>query len=323
MEGMETANVTPDTAADQGSDDQGQETESNPVNLRDTQKDVHGSAKASQSEKNKIKQQIRELGESDMDALITIKVNGQAKKVPLKEAVKISQLEQASHEKMKEAATLKRQFQEFAKQAKENPDVFFEQFGIDADAYTEARLAKMLEQRAMSPEQREAQEMKEKLKHYEERDKKAKEAEENEKKTKEESRIQLQLDQEITEAFKSSGLPKDPFYVQLMAAQMLTAAKQGEDLSAKEAAERVKTRFSTHVNSILKGMDAQAILTFLGDDVRKTIREAELRRVTDKAPPHIDSATSKPGSAPAAESKGNKPKKPVNEREWRQWLSKR
>ena len=54
----------------------------------------------------------RELGETDMDAVVTVKINGKTEKLALREVVKLQQLEKASHEKMRTAAERERKAQE-------------------------------------------------------------------------------------------------------------------------------------------------------------------------------------------------------------------
>lgn len=125
-------------------------------------------------------QEIRELGEQDYDAVVKVKVNGEERKMSVREAIKLSQLEQASQEKMRQAAEERRRAEAFVKQheaqlqryqqleglLKTDFDKFAEATGIDFDSIAEQRLARKLELMTMSPEQRAAYEAKQEAERY-------------------------------------------------------------------------------------------------------------------------------------------------------------
>lgn len=116
--------------------------------------------------------EVRELGDQDLDAVVKVKVNGEERKMSVREAIKLSQLEQASHEKLRQAAEERKRadvmvkehqeklqrYQQLENLMKSDFDKFAEMTGIDFDAIAEQRLAKKYELLTMTPEQRHAYE---------------------------------------------------------------------------------------------------------------------------------------------------------------------
>lgn len=262
----------------------------------------------------------RVLGEQDMDALTEIKVNGKTEKVTVREAIKRAQLASASHEKMQQAAKIAKQaqqMQQLLELAEKNPAEFFKMRGKSFDQIAEEALAKRFELAQMSPEQRELIETRQQLEAMRaERENAQKEFKSHQERVVSQQ-VQQKLDQEIGEAFSQSSLPKEPFYVAQIAAEMLRAEKLGQSLTAKDAADRVKSRWASSNRTILEGMDAKAILDFLGPKVQKALSDYELKRVTEESASQFSTG---PASRPVstANGKGNQPKV-LNEFQYRDW----
>lgn len=271
-----------------------------------------------QSKDQSIKQQLKKLGDADMNSLVTLTVNGKTIEKPLREAIKISQLEEASYEKMKQAAQREKslsqkeaQIQQLFDLAKKDFGKFSEIIGLDADQVAEARLARKYELMQMSPEQRELQELKQWRAQQEQIQKQQKEQFEKEQMTVAEKQESQKLEQEIIKAWDDTKLPKNKYFGALMAFQMLNHQKiNGQPLPASEAAAKVKAGFVNDVKSIIGDMDASAILELLGKDVMAKIRKYDVEQVTGK--PAFTTQKS-PSNTLASQS----PKKTLNEIEWR------
>jgi DNA-binding ferritin-like protein (Dps family) len=275
---------------------------------------VGGSEKETPAEKAQ-----RELTDADMEALVTLKVNGKEVKRPLKEAIKLSQLESASYEKMKKAAEIEKKYQSQEKQLfeilKTNPKKIFEMTGMDVKEFAETVLAEEYELMHMSPEQKRLRELEAKLSERERRDKEIEDQELSKREQEMLSQESQKLESEILEAWKESGLPKDPFFGAQVAFMMKGALSRGEDLTPKDAALRVKERFLGATKSTISSMDAKAIHDFFGKDIVAKIRDAEIERVTGKAASEMfknqgpDKSASQPKQA-----------RPLNEIEYREHL---
>jgi len=280
------------------------------------------------------KPSVKKLGDQDMDALVTVKIDGVTQELPLREVVKIQQLEKASQAKMQQAAAERRRAEEILKM---DIDQFAKLRGLDIDSLAEERLAKKYELMQMTPEQRELME----LRQYREGISQQEMAAKNEvidqikqfvsdlpqgieNATQEQlhgylAHVQQQykstetaLEQELVNAWKESGLPKHKYFGALMAFHMMNHQKvNGEPLQAAQAAAKVKGEFVNHTREILSAMDAKAIHDMLGKELMSKLREYDVQRVT--AGHAASNAPKSPGSQPASA-----PKKYLNQMEWRQ-----
>jgi len=276
----------------------------------------------------------KRLGEQDLDALVTVKINGKTQDLPLKEVIKLQQLEQASQEKMRQAAEIQRKAQELLQL---DIDRFAQMKGLDLDSLAEERLAKKYELMQMSPEQRRLHELESKEQERAQMESMQKSELIDEIKQfapdlppgiENATREQLQhyleqvrhvytqteqsIEKEFVDAWKDSGLPKHKYFGAMMAFQMMNHQKRsGEALQAAQAAAMVKNEFTNHVREIVSQMDAKAIQDLLGKDVSQKLREFEVQRVTAN-----QAASTAPQNRPAPQAASGS-KKYVNQQEWR------
>lgn len=281
-------------------------------NASDNQKE-NQTEKASETNAEKAK---RVLANEDLDALVTVTIDGKKQEMSVREALRLTQLEKASREKFNQADKMEKQAKQFFQWAKQNPRDFLKETGIDPYEFAEATLAEKYEMMNLTDEQKEILELK-RYKELNEKEKaELKKKQEDEEKSKEELIEREKLDKEIGEAWKESGLPADPYLGAMVAFQMMASSKQNKVLTAKEAASIVKTRYFEGAKSIIEKMDAQAIRDFFGDGIFKKIRQADLDKITAKA-------ASKLGQKSQESGLGNKPtsnvrpEKSANEFEYR------
>lgn len=298
------------------------------------------SGQETQGGETKAEKAARELGEQDLDALVTVKINGETKKMPLKEVIKLNQLEQASHEKMRRAAQMEKEIREAIAQLKSNPDALAE-LGVDVDSWAEERLARKYQLAQMSPEQRELHEARQQLERYQQAEMSSKkeviqgikemlgaDAPEGLEQYPVEqlqqyldhqrmiyTQAEQQLNQQVAQAWRETGLPEDPYFGARMAHEMLRHQKtKGEALKPQDAAAKVKAGFSRNVREMLGKMDAPAIHELLGKEIVEKLRTFDVERVTGKPASKPQDLMQRPGDMPA--SRVNQPKV-LNEVEWR------
>jgi hypothetical protein len=269
--------------------------------------------------------QAKQAGEEKTVAeeLAELTIGGKSHKVSKDLAEQIKQLEKGARKSFEEASQIKNQFVQFAKAAKENPDLFFKEFGIDPDQYSQARLAKLLENQMMTPEQKKALEQEEKLKKYEAQEKERTEKEKTEKETVEFQKADQNYRNEIATAWQDSGLPPDPMFGIEIAKVMVAAKNQGLDWTAKQAAARVKEAFVGNVGGILAKMDAEAIRQVIPKAVLDKLREHDVARVTAAQAASKQSAqTSRPAGSAASTQNGStgSGKKMLSEKEYQEYF---
>lgn len=283
----------------------------------------------------------RKLGATDMDALVEVKIDGNVQEISLKEAIKLSQLERASRQKISEAQKSQQEAMRLMQLAKSDPERYMKEvMGVDPKAWAEERLAKEYELQQMSPEARRAMELEQEVNRFKTQDQKSKEPLLNELKnymteipegaenaTREEierfvqhKRAEFQagqqaLEQELIQAWEQGGLPKEKDFGVWMAQEMIAHKKRTrQDLAPAEAAGKVKARFVKSTKSILGKMDAQAIQDLLGNEIIEKLRAHDVERVSKpQTPPWAsvgEQTSPQQGTA----------KKYMNEIEYRQWL---
>lgn len=249
-----------------------------------------------------------------------IKIGSASAKLPKAIAKAVKDLERGFHAKAQESAQIRRQFEQFAKAAKDNPDMFFEQFGIDPDQYSQSRLAKKLELEMMDPATRKAMELEKKLKTYEEQEKQAKEQAEKEKLTRAEQEADRRLRSELMDAVKSSPLvADDPHMIARVAATMAAADEQGLNWTWEQCVARVDQEIRSALRSLGDRLDPEGIQDLLGEGALKKWREYDVKRVTGEAAKKTSAAASKQSPGSMA-SKQNGPKKAMSEAEYREYF---
>jgi DNA-binding ferritin-like protein (Dps family) len=266
-----------------------------------------GQAGMSGAEQAQAKAEVmRELGEQDMDAMVTLKINGKDEKMPLREALKVSRMEKVSQAKMQEAAQIKNQAVQLMNLAKSDPRQFFKLTGQDPYEFAEATLAEKYNMMQMTPEQKRMMEYEQKLKQYEER-------ENQEKKTLNERQLEQQkftamksIESEFINAWKDSGLPPDKHFMARTAALVVESIAQkkaglrDEALQFSEAVSIIKQEGVTPLRNILlsvaKTQGVEAAQKLLGDEMLKLFREQDIKRVTGNAASRNQTQSNRPGN---------------------------
>jgi hypothetical protein len=280
-----------------------------------------------ESQARKVSPEAREgakAAPSEDDDYEEVRVGSTSARVPKAFAKTIKGLEQGFQKVSQENAS-HRQLAQLAQAAKDNPevaDMLMEKLGIDADSYSQQRLAKRLEREMMTEEQRRATDAEKKLAEYEKKEREAQEREQHEKLTKAEKEHDGKLRNEIFTAWKDSGLPAEPEFGAWMAAEMARADAQGVELTAGEAASRVKDKFDALIKQTVKSLTAEQLETYLGHEPLNKWREFEVQRVTGKSA----SQTKRPGGSSSAsereqQPKSGGPKKALSEQEYRDYFA--
>jgi DNA-binding ferritin-like protein (Dps family) len=156
---MEVGGATGSTATTTAASNTTATPQNNGATTGDPKGQTSPQAKGQAATGKAVEAAIRELGDADMDALVTVQVNGQAQKIPLRDAVKRAQLEQASQAKMREAAQVRNQAMQLIELAKENPRKIFEMTGKNPVEFAESILEEFLQEQQMSPEQKELRDL--------------------------------------------------------------------------------------------------------------------------------------------------------------------
>jgi hypothetical protein len=268
-----------------------------------------------------------------------VKLGSAKGKVSRELAKTIKDLEKGFQTKAQEAASLKKLFDT----ASQNPREFFKQTGKDAAAFAEEILAEKYEQMNMSPEQKELMQTKEELNKYKSVETQVRDqAKETLKSLGDDipkeldtasiedvkryiehrkevyQRSEHSLANEIGQAFTEMGSPADKHTFAKVAFEISSAAKQGNNLSAKDALAKVMQGYVEGNRERYSKMDGKRIHEELGDQVLDIIRKYDLEKINSRASSQFGQNQ---GQGASTSSQGNKPKKVLNELEWRKFVS--
>lgn len=275
-------------------------------------------------------QALAELAEGDFDKLIPVKDEaGKVQKVKLKDFIKEAYGQRTKAKRAQEATEQKigATVKELVNYAKANPRDFMSRIGINPEEFAEMTLTEKVKALEMSPEQRRIAEYEAKIKKFEEQEA---ERQKTESKTKEEQAYNQEvqrLDQEISEAFSKSGLPKSKFFLQMATAVMHNDAVRYQNeveehgyasrdpLSASEALGIVKESVPNLIKETLSQMDLNQVRQLLGSDVLEKIRQDDIQRVQNQV--------AKKTPSTGTPTKKEKQKVFTRDTEYRDWVESR
>jgi hypothetical protein len=249
-----------------------------------------------------------------------LKVNGQETEVDEESLIlagmRAEQKERAASERWAQAQKAQAQVEAFQKAWDSDPVAALDQLGPKAREAAEKFLMRELQREQMDPRERAVLEERAKREELEARFK----AQEDEKAQAEMQRQQQhyvqQLDVEFAEVMKSANLPKTTESVRLLAQEAMQLTEMGipptrENLQA--VVPLVQEKISKMASSVMSQMDGPGLLKWLGPDIRKRIREAEVAAVKGPKP----AAAPLPQSPPSAQD--DEPRRPtmLTQAEWR------
>lgn len=210
-----------------------------------------------------------------------VKVEGKEVEVPEDELVRGYSHATAANKKFQEAATMRKQAEEFIGLLKTDPLKVLKdpRIGHDVRKLAEEYLIAEMEKEAMTPDQRELADAREKLKVAEEEKKanaKVKEDAQNAELTK---KFTDDYTNDILGALKGSGLPQTEHTVRRMAYYMYQALNRGYELKAADIIPLVKEDYKAESKALFDQLDGQTLLEILGDNTAKKIADYNLSKI--------------------------------------------
>lgn len=250
------------------------------------------SAKSSEPSKSEVKKAADKVdakqakGSSDK---YTIKVDGQNLELSKDELVKYAQLGKAGQARMEEAARIKQEATQLVKMLRENPEA------VLADPYVlgsedkvielaQKILARKEEDSKKSPEAREKERLERELEALREQVR----ADEENRKIEEYNRLvaqaESQLEEQITEAFESSQLPKSPFVLKRLTDVMIAASENNKEISPKQALSIVKKEMQKDIKDYMEALQEDALEEYISEQKLQKLRKRQLAKAKQLAP---------------------------------------
>lgn len=221
---------------------------------------------------------------SASDQLVTVKINGQEAKIPLSEAIKGYQSISAATQKFQEAKALREEADNIRNELLKDPIGAARRLGLADDKLMELMenaVVADIEERKLTPEQRELRELK-KFKEDMER----KEAESRTKKEQDEHQSQVQahserISNEIIAEVEAGRLPKSPGAVRRVLEIIAIAGEANHGLSIQDAVGLYNQERQQTYSEQLRGMSVDQILELGGPELVKAIRQKDVQNLAN------------------------------------------
>ena len=234
------------------------------------------------------------------------KVNGEVKKVPralLKqveehlgipedEMLGDTSLRQASHQRFREVAEMKKQIEsekeKYASLRQMDPGQLVDALrdeGFDVDALSQEAVIRQIQLEQMSPEERRIMEYEQRMAQLEEQNQSLLTAQQEKEKS---ARMQVYAEEfsnDFETAFETMGLEPTGSRMARGAHYMLSALEQGVELTPTEAAKMAHDEWRGDIQEFAKAMTPEQAMEFVGEDFLKLLRRADLDRVNASAAP--------------------------------------
>jgi hypothetical protein len=210
-----------------------------------------------------------------------VKVNDVEEEVSEDDLIAGYQTRKSSDAKFQEAATLRKQAEQFVHMLKTDPVKLLTHpaLGHDMRKLAEEYLGKQLQEELMDPKDKEIRDIKAKLAEHEE----AKKAVEKEEQDRQATQLREQYIEDYTKDFipalETAGLPKSEMTVRRMAYYTHAALKQGIKLPAQNAAELVKQDYIKEQQALYGALDGDMLLQLLGPEIAKKIRKYDVDKL--------------------------------------------
>jgi hypothetical protein len=215
----------------------------------------------------------------------TLKVNGKSRDIQdYNDLKRLAQLGLAANEKFQQASEKIKQAEAIVELLQTNPEKALEKLGFNVRDMAEEYLKNELQREVLTDEQRKLLDMERKLAEYE-ADKKAKEEDEKASRISELQRhYETELSDKIIKTIETYKLPRSERTISRIAEKLYVALENGYEIDPMDLGPLVKQEIDEELRGMYGTLDVEAMLSILGEDNLKKIREHELKKVKQKAP---------------------------------------
>ncbi len=246
-----------------------------------------------------------------------LRVNEQDIELPEDEVIRLAQKGKYADQQMQTAAQARKQAEELIRMLKTNPmkALQHEALGLDVKKIISDYINEQAEEAQLTPEQKELRELRKMKADGEAEVERQTQAEQEKLVTQQAAIIQEQWETEITDALKTSGLPKTNYTVKQIAHYMKIAIEKGyKNVSPKTVLPLVREDFVRTQNDMYGQADEDTLASMLGDDLINKIVKTHLNK-SKKA--NTPAGLQKPQVV--KDSKSSQPEKKVMTR--KEWLA--
>lgn len=235
-----------------------------------------------------------------------VNVYGQEREVDEATLLRGYQKGEAADERFRQASEKEKQATSFIEELQKDPWAGFKKLGKNPEQEAENLLIKKIEYERMSPAEKRAMEAEKRAEELEYKEK-LREAETAAEKKRvadqQQEMLTLQavqeIDHEISEALKATGVKPTPKIIQNMAEVMIAhlEARDGKKIEASKAYEKTTSEIFEFLGELLPQMKAEDIIAKLPKSALDAIRKGLLDKVTSQSPVRKTSSHGSPSSS--------------------------
>lgn len=226
-----------------------------------------------------------EKPEPDAKRKYSIKVNGKEQDVELtdQEVIRYVQKSQASDAAFREASAIKQQSLQFIEMLKKDPRSVLDHksFGHDTRKLAETWLSEAIEDELADPRDKEVRQLKKQLVEREEIEKKFKQEQTKVREDGLRQKYQADIQKDIVEAMKDSGLPKTSRTISRIAYYMQQGLRRQVNLAPKDVIDLVKRDYTEDIKELFGSLEGDALLERVGKETTEKIRKHQVNKLKD------------------------------------------
>lgn len=240
-------------------------------------------------------------------ALYKLMVDGQEEEVDIETLKKAYSHGKGADKRMTEAGRTKADALRVLDMLRADPIAALKE--LQGEAFNEKefitkRLAALMDDEMMSPEERQARTEAEELKAYRAEKHRVKEEAEQKSLTAAMELESNNLYSEFSTAFQEAGLPQTLEANKRLATMMLEALENGQNIPAKTLAKQVKQEMQAELIALLKGSDDDTFEQLLGSDLLSKAQKLSLKKVKQPGERQAPSGVKRePTESPSATAK--------------------
>jgi hypothetical protein len=243
-----------------------------------------------------------------------IKVDGEDIELSRDELVKYAQMGRAGQKKMQEAAQVRQEAIHLVEMLRSNPRAVLSDPAILGSEeavlkFAQEILANKFEEEQKDPSVLRAEKAEKELEELRKEKKTSEERRQQEEYQRMVQQEEAQLENQITDAFESSGLPKSPFVLKRLADVMISAAESDKNITPKMALNIVKREMQKDLKEYFDMTPEDALEELLNADKVKNLRKRQLSKLKASASAAAPSLSEIRESAKPLEKTEEAPKK--------------
>ena len=202
---------------------------------------------------------------------------------------------------------------EIAEMIQQNPWELLQRAGYNPRALAEEYLAQAIEEEMLPENERELRRVRQEKEELERQYKEELSRREQEQMNVQVAQAQQEITSQIIDALEGSNLPKNPDVVKRIANYMFLAEQKGISVNPKQVVPLVEEDLRNLNAQILKSLEPNRRISYLGEDLLKQIRQDDLARLKQNQG-NVSQSVSKPKSQTTGK---------ITKEQWRKELAER